>query len=361
MLPMARLVLLFCLFLSVAGNSKAEPANPRPTITSGKPPNFKIDSGWERDEFPGHAVCHKSPGEIAKLFGGRITSYDRPHDGSLRIVGTGHSFMVPGYRTLPAIAKAAGFNQPPMVTHTGGGITGSARYKWEQENGIFQFDGRPRPKLLAAISNAQWDVMLWGPYYRDRPEFYACWIDFCLKYNPKMKFYVMNAWPQIGQLEVIPRSEEGLSAETVARMGALKHRTYVRMIGELNEKYDDRVYVLPTCEAMVLAVEYYHRGELPGVEGIHSLVGGKKRTLWRDRIGHLGPGFANLEGYVFYATLYGRSPELIEGDVEFGGPAGYPSRELDRVFRKIAWTAVANHPLTRVVDRNENGIGDDRE
>ena len=54
--------------------------------------------------------------------------------------------MAPGYKTLPQIAKAAGFQQQSMLTHTGGGMTGSARYKWEQENGIFQFAGKPQPK-----------------------------------------------------------------------------------------------------------------------------------------------------------------------------------------------------------------------
>lgn len=83
--------------------------------------------------------------------------------------------------------------------------------------------------------------------------------------------------------------------------------------------------------------------------------------MWRDMIGHLGPGFERLEGYVFYATLYGRSPELIEGDIRFGGSPNYPSRELDRVFRRIAWQAVVNNPLSGVTDKDKDGIGDDRQ
>jgi hypothetical protein len=34
---------------------------------------------------------------------------------------------------------------------------------------------------------------------------------------------------------------------------------------------------------------------------------------------------------------------------------------LDKVFRKIAWQAVVNNPLSDVTDRNENGIGDEIE
>jgi hypothetical protein len=332
----------------------------------GAPREFQVDPGWQADRFPDQAVCYRSPEEIVAVYrkvqsGGAnpVTSYPKPVDGSLRIVGTGHSFMAPGYKTFPLIARAAGLRQPPLVTHTGGGITGSARYKWEQENGIFQFDGNPTPKLLASIANAQWDAMMWGPYFQDRPAYYACWIDFCLKYNPHMKFYLSDAWPQLDQLEKIPTSEDALTAETFVRLGREKHAIYANIIGALNEKYPGKVFVLPTCDAMVLAVQYYHRGELPGVEGIHSAIGKKERSLWRDRLGHLGPGFGQLEGYVFYATMYGRSPELISGDIEFGGSPDYPSRELDRVFRKIAWQAVVNNPPSGVTDEDGNGVGDD--
>ena len=93
---------------------------------------------------------------------GDALSFPKPADGIMRIVGTGHSFMAPAYKTLPLITRAAGFEQP-LCLHTGGGVTGSARYKWEQENGIFEFDGKPLPKLLAAISNAEWEAMIWGP------------------------------------------------------------------------------------------------------------------------------------------------------------------------------------------------------
>ncbi len=330
----------------------------------GVPREFPVDPGWDADAFPEHAICYLDPEEIANAFGWvkrgnemAITRYDKPADDSLRIVATGHSFMAPGFATFPKIAKAAGLQQPPLLTHTGGGITGSARYKWEQENGIFQFDKRPTPKLLASICNAHWDAMMWGPYYKDRPEYYACWIDFCLKYNPDMKFYLADAWPQLEQLASTPSDESELTTEVVARLGQERFAENEKLINTLNEKYPDRVFVLPTCEAMVLAVDYYHQGKLPGIEGIHTAVGKKQRSLWRDRLGHLGPGLGQLEGYVFYATMYGRSPELIGDEIEFSR-SGYPSPDLDRVFRKIAWEAVLKNPLSGVTDEDGNQIGD---
>tara|TARA_R110002096_G_scaffold173997_3_gene349563 strand:+ start:4499 stop:5692 length:1194 start_codon:yes stop_codon:yes gene_type:complete len=329
----------------------------------GAPREFKVDPGWEAERFPDHAVSYRSPEEIREIFG-KVTSFPKPSGDVLRIVGTGHSFMAPGYGTLPKICRAAGFEQP-LLTHTGGGITGSTRYKWEQENGIFQFDGKPEPKLLASIANAEWEAMMWGPYFNDRPAYYECWIDFCLKFNPAMKFYLSDAWPQLGQLDEIPATEDALTAEVIGQLGAEKNALYGGLVELLNAKYPGKVFILPTSDAMVLAAEHYLQGELPGVEGLHRALGQKEFSLWRDQLGHLGPGFERLEGYVFYATLYGRSPELIENDIDFGRgkntKSGFPNPELDRRFRQIAWRAVANNPHSGVVDANENGVDDARE
>ncbi len=60
---------------------------------------------------------------------------------------------------------------------------------------------------------------------------------------------------------------------------------------------------MPTSGAMVLAAKHYLRGELPGVERINKIIGKKERSLWRDQLGHLGPGCERLEGYVIYSTI----------------------------------------------------------
>ena len=188
---------------------QARQGNERPAAAAVQTkPGF--DPGWEKDDFPPHAVSLKTPEEIMAIYKrgprgqtpsgvGEALSFPKPTEGIMRIVGTGHSFMKPGYVTLPVITRAAGFEQP-LSLHLGGGIKGSTRYKWEQENGIFEFDHNPLPKLLTAISNAEWEAMIWGPYTDDRPEFYTCWIDFCEQYNPGMKFYLSDAWPAPGQV-----------------------------------------------------------------------------------------------------------------------------------------------------------------
>lgn len=345
-------------------------ARRRARNAQGPPAEFWVDPGWSKARFPDSAVCHKTPKEIQAIYRKAFPADQQPvfhvpkPEKALRIVGTGHSFMAPGYRTFPVICRGAGFEQP-LRTHTGGGMTGSARYKWEQENGIFEFAGKPEPKLLAAIATGAWDAMLWGPYYADRPEYYACWIDFCLKYNPKMEFFLSDAWPSLRQLSSLPESEDELSAEIFVRLAQERHVTTEKLIAALDRKYADKVHIMPTSDAMVLAVQAYYEGKLPGIEGVNRWLGGKTHSIWRDQLGHLGPGFERLEGYVFYATIYRRSPALIEGDIPFKplvdkklGKLDPPRQEVDRLFRHIAWEAVINNPLSDVTDRDRDGIGD---
>ena len=74
-----------------------------------KEATFVPDPGWKEEKFPEHAVCYLTPGQLMKQYGGDFPDLPESADGVLRVVGTGHSFMKPGYSTLPAICEAAGF------------------------------------------------------------------------------------------------------------------------------------------------------------------------------------------------------------------------------------------------------------
>ena len=350
---------------------EAEQRNARQAAAARAIPKF--DPGWEADAFPPHSVSLKTPEEIMAIYKrgepGRTyaesrdaLSFPEPADGVLRIVGTGHSFTAPGYRTLPAITRAAGFEQP-LSLHNGGGRTGSVSFKWEQENGIFEFDGKPLPKLLAAISNAKWEAMIWGPYTADRPKFYTSWIDFCEQYNPGMKYFLIDSWPTLHQVQMVfkrkgnPESESFFTDEVFDQLNDVANDVFTELVTAVRET-TDKVYILPTNAAMTEAAKRFNRGELPGVEGLYKVIGGKEHSIWADQRGHLGPGFDRLEGYVFYATIYGKSPELISEPIKFSNNPSFLSDELDKIFREIAWKAVVEHPLSGVTDNNGNGIGD---
>ncbi len=345
--------------------------NARPA--QGSKTSVGFDPGWEESEFPPHAVSLKTPEEIMAIYKRGATgrtyaesadamSFPKPADGVMRIVGTGHSFTAPGYRTLPSITRAAGFEQP-FSLHNGGGRTGSVSYKWEQENGIFEFDGKPLPKLLAAISNAEWEAMIWGPYNGDRPKFYTSWIDFCERYNPGMKYFLIDTWPAPGQVRMAfnltenPKSETFFTEAVYDKISVHANTLFADLVKTLRETTEE-VYIIPTHAAMTEVAKRFLRGELPGVKGLYKVIGGKEPSIWRDQIGHISPGFERLEGYVFYATLYGKSPELISSPIKFNAPPEFLTDDIDKMFRQIAWQAVVEHPLSGVVDENKNGIGD---
>ena len=259
--------------------------------------------------------------------------------------------MQPGFSTLPKIAEMAGLKQQLRI-NSRGGERGAVRMMWELENGILSSQGKPKPVCMAAITTGQWDAMMWGSYTNDRPEYYLAWIDYCVKYNPEMEFYVFNAWPQyadgFGDQDRKPQIKN-------YRARAQKIDTEItKRIAVLDKHYPDKVHVLPTCEAMIAALELYFKGTLPGIKGLNRQVNGATPAIWRDG-GHLGAGIEWLEGYVFYATLYKKSPELIATQSPLN------NEPLDKIFRKIAWQAVINNPLTDVTDKNGNGIGDEIE
>lgn len=259
--------------------------------------------------------------------------------------------MWPGYRTLPGIAEAAGLEQQLRVNGRGGEL-GAARMMWELENGILSSHGKPMPVCMSAITTGEWDVMVWGCYTNDRPEYYFAWIDFCMKYNPKMEFYVFNAWPQYA--DGFDESDRQPRVENYRARAEKIDETFTKLIADIDRRYPDKVHILPTCDAMMAALELYFEGKLPGVKGLNRKVDGKSPSIWSDG-GHLGVGMDRLEGYVFYATLYKTSPELIEADLPLHND------ELDKIFRKIAWQAVVGNPLSDVTDKNGNGIGDEIE
>ncbi len=178
-----------------------------------------------------------------------------------------------------------------------------------------------------------------------------------------MKFFLSDAWPAPGQVrklfnrEANPESEAFFTDAVYDQLSAHANTGFAGLVRTLRESTDE-VYILPTHAAMTEAARRFIRGELPGVEGLYTVIGGKERSLWKDKIGHLGPGFDRLEGYVFYATLYGKSPELISAPIKFKDDPSFPSAALDKIFREIAWKAVVEHPLSGVTDENKNGIGD---
>ena len=150
--------------------------------------------------------------------------------------GSDRYIVSTAYRSPEAIAAAAGYSGHRQVTHTGGGPTGSANAIWLKEFGKWKEGVKAKPTLIPAIVTREWDVMTWGPYMRDKPEYYSQWIDLCLQHNPQTIFYLQDAWPRFDAEELaslLALLEAGMperktpEANTGRRVGAPADRGYV--------------------------------------------------------------------------------------------------------------------------------------
>jgi len=278
-----------------------------------------------------------------------------PKGKGLRILSTGHSWVAPALKTLPSIAKAAGLDGHRQRSHISGGGTGSANSIWLKEHG--KYNRAPaKIVLLPAIATGQWDVMTWGIYTKDRAEYFSQWIDVCLEDNPKMVFYIQDAWPSISRHHKQYKSEADVPLDALLAIAKGSNARLASLVEVLEAKYPGKVRIIPAANAMCEVLKLYFAKKLPGIEGLSKHLSRKPNSIWSDG-GHLSPNMAWWEGYVYYATLYKKSPALIDAPI----PGNRIDAELDKRLRACAWKAVVNHPLSGVTDKNANGIGDEIE
>jgi hypothetical protein len=123
---------------------------------------------------------------------------------------------------------------------------------------------------------------------------------------------------------------------------------------QLAKKYPDKVRVIPAGPAVVDLIHRYLNGEVPDFDCIDEMSEGGRKGVYRDG-GHLSrnSGTEWLVGYLYYGMLYRKSPQLIENFA----PEGVPKR-LDKTLREIAWKAITTSPMSGVVDKDRDGVGD---
>ena len=272
-----------------------------------------------------------------------------PKGNGLRILMTGHSWVAPGRSALPQIAAAAGYVAHQQRAHISGGGTGSVISIWRKEVG--KYDGPPRPILLPAIATGQWDVMTWGMFTTDTPEQFALWIDACLKHNPQMTFYIQDGWPRFTSEMKSMSREQALAA--IAAQQKMIHAFCQPIYDALETRYPGKVRFIPAGDAIVKMLHLYYDGKLPGFDTVSEHLGGAN-GIYRDG-GHMSrtSGTGHLIGYCYFAALYKRSPQTIQGYQ----PEGIPP-EVDAILRRVAWEAVTQSPLSGLTDVNADGIAD---
>ena len=266
---------------------------------------------------------------------------------------TGHSWVAPGIKTLPPLAKAAGYQEHQQVSHTGGGGTGAANAIWLKEFGKWQSGVEAKPTLIPAVATGEWDVMTWGPFYEDKPKYYFQWIDFCLEHNPETSFLLQDAWPRFSP------DYRKMESSAVAAAISEEHRVMQKeMFGALyqsfEEKYPGKVRVIPVSAALVDLMRKFADGRIEHLTCIDEAKREGEIGFYRDG-GHLSraSGIEHLVGYGYFSMLYRRSPATVN---EYSPPKVPPA--FDKQMREAIWKAVVASPYAGIDDADGDGIAD---
>jgi len=342
----ARLAKLLDRFPAADGNRDG-------TLTLVEATDFMIKRrGGNRGQNPTIFVPNDADWKTA-LEGGKAQAFPKSDDGSLRMAMTGHSWVAPGIRTLPPIAKAAGYAGHRQVTHTGGGGTGAANAIWLKEFGKWKDGVIAKPTLIPAISTGEWDVMTWGPYYADKTAYYSQWIDFCQQHNPGTIFFLQDAWPRFDP-DYKTMEPSAIAVAIAGEHELIQAEMFAPLYDVFEETYPGKVQVIPVSAALVDLMQQFADGKIEHLTCIDEAKRDGEVGFYRDG-GHLSrsSGVEHLVGYGYFSMLYRRSPATVEGYSPQGVPPAF-----DRQMRAAIWKAVVESPLARIDDENGDGIAD---
>ncbi len=260
----------------------------------------------------------------------------------LWVVSIGHSCVIPAIEPCITISRSAGFGNHTHLMQFYGGGGGAAEAQWKREGD--QQQAKP------ALMSGKIDVMTFGHLvdWQGRSvgcnaEDYERWIEFAIRHNPKITFYIQDLWPWL------PGPERGVEMEKFKLKDYeyamdVSSRSINAVVELLNAKYPGRIHVLPAGLAMTEIVRRVTGNELPGIDAM--LVGQKEKQnglkvgLYRDKI-HPTELIAALQGYIYYSCLYRRNPTKLE-------TALYRDKNFDRTLREVAWKMLSEHPASGV-------------
>lgn len=224
----------------------------------------------------------------------------------LWVVSIGHSCVVPAIRPFAEAARTAGYDNHTQIMQFAGAAGGAPKAQWNRSE--------ETQDAKRALSTGRIDVMTFGHLVLADGRSVGCdvedyerWIQFAIKHNPNIKFYIQDLWPWLPGAQRSPVELEEFNLEDYEASMAVSSKSVADVVEELNQKYAGRVRVIPVGPAMTELVRRVTKNALPGVDAV--LVPPQQARdrvgLYRDRI-HPTNVVASLEGYVYYACLYER-------------------------------------------------------
>ena len=284
-----------------------------------------------------------------------------PGDGGVKMLFIGHSLVAPVekmIRRASSLVRLKGYESRMQYS---GGKTGAPLRHWNYTGG--------KQKTRPALMTGKWDYLAMGMYYYwAEVEDISRWIDFALKYNPGMKFYLQDGWPAADgglsnygrgdsrELKIL-REAAGEIWKDVEKddhgRNVLSFRAFEKAISGLDKsmdakltalkkKYPGKVFSIRSSHAMLELRRLLEKKKLPVIDRV--LASGKKdrdQALYADLL-HSGSAVILLESYLYLAAVHKLDPRKLPA---LGAGAEV---KLDKVLRELAWKITVENPWSGV-------------
>lgn len=200
------------------------------------------------------------------------------------------------------------------------------------------------------------DVFTMSPNARMPEEGIDHFGDFVIAHNKNARIMVQNSWnaydahgstPSVGGTGGGDFKNADRDKATMAEVqGWLDTQNakggYLEKMRTQLEGIDKRAghqitYVVPTATAVYWLREEVIKGKVPGL--VH------QSDMHRDPIGHPTTPTAHLVAYVWYASMYRKSPVGLQSLVD---KADANSAKREKLLQEIAWNAVVSEPKSGV-------------
>lgn len=269
-----------------------------------------------------------------------------------------HSFNVfigPNRRTgeagpLDRLAAEAGFERHENLgIQMIGGST--PMQHWNQGDGD---DSRNLAKVALRAGGV--DVFTMSPNALMPEEGIDLFGDFMIETNPEGRILVQNSWSAwdghgmtasvggTGAPDFANSDRDGTDVETIEGWirsleadGGYLERMRTQLAGINDRAGRDMAFVVPSAGALYRLRQEVARGNVPGIE--------RQSQLFVDSMGHAGTPVVNLVSYVWFATMYRRSPVGLRALVDANDPT---SAAREALLQRIAWNTVLSEPMSGV-------------
>ena len=252
-----------------------------------------------------------------------------------RVFSAGHSFH---YFMPPILADIA--KKADIADHKQLGLSSIGGSRVYQHWNVAEDKNKAKEKLHAG----EVDVFTMSPIYLP-DDGIENFVKLGLANNPKMRIFVQENWLPWDHYDVTfkgPKDKVDHNAptgESLRKTHEPYFKSFDEYVAELNKKHQtNAVRIAPVGQAVILLREQIIAGKAPGLK--------EQNDLFTDPIGHAKAPLATLVAYVYFASIYERSPVGLPIPASL---ANAPEADkLNRLLQEIAWQAVTTHPLSGV-------------